>query len=92
MQVKIFGVTYSMGGLTGVGTYPEYCNMGLMQASGAGIKGHAQRKGSMSIIFIRIRFLFTEEKAGELISDKISYEIKDYQLPKATVRFQEMYV
>ena len=30
MQVRIFGRTYRMGGLTGVGTYPEYSNMGLM--------------------------------------------------------------
>lgn len=30
MHVRIFGQTYAMGGLTGVGTYPEYSNMGLM--------------------------------------------------------------
>ena len=30
MQVRIFGQQYAMGGLTGVGTYPEYTNMGLM--------------------------------------------------------------
>ena len=30
MQTRIFGRTYAMGGLTGVGTYPEYSNMGLM--------------------------------------------------------------
>ena len=30
MRVRIFGKTYAMGGLTGVGTYPEYSNMGLM--------------------------------------------------------------
>jgi predicted acetyltransferase len=29
-QVNIFGRTFEMGGLTGVGTYPEYANMGLM--------------------------------------------------------------
>ncbi len=30
MQVRIYGRTYAMGGLTGVGTYPEYSNLGLM--------------------------------------------------------------
>ena len=30
MQARIFGRTYAMGGLTGVGTYPEYSNLGLM--------------------------------------------------------------
>ena len=30
MKVRIFNRTYDMGGLTGVGTYPEYANQGLM--------------------------------------------------------------
>lgn len=30
MHARIFGQTYAMGGMTGVGTYPEYSNMGLM--------------------------------------------------------------
>lgn len=28
MQIQVFGKQYAMGGLTGVGTYPEYSNMG----------------------------------------------------------------
>ena len=30
MRIQVFGKQYAMGGLTGVGTYPEYSNMGLM--------------------------------------------------------------
>ena len=30
MKVRIFSQIYDMGGLTGVGTYPEYANHGLM--------------------------------------------------------------
>ena len=30
MKVRIFGHTYDMGGLTGVGTYLEYSGQGLM--------------------------------------------------------------
>ena len=30
-QVNIFGDIYDMGGLTGVGTYPEYANLGAGQ-------------------------------------------------------------
>ena len=30
MKVRIAGKTYAMAGLTGVGTYPEYSNQGLM--------------------------------------------------------------
>lgn len=29
-QVRIFNTIYDMGGLTGVGTFPEYSNQGLM--------------------------------------------------------------
>ncbi|NMA74701.1 MAG: GNAT family N-acetyltransferase, partial [Bacteroidales bacterium] len=29
-QVNIHGKIFQMGGITGVGTYPEYTNMGLM--------------------------------------------------------------
>ena len=37
MHVRIFGQTYAMGGLTGVGTYPEYSEHGAdAQASGTG--------------------------------------------------------
>ena len=32
MQVNIFGQMYKMGGVTGVATYPEYANRGLMSA------------------------------------------------------------
>ena len=30
MKVRIFNKTFEMGGVTGVGTYPEYSNKGLM--------------------------------------------------------------
>lgn len=30
-EVNIHGARYKMGGVTGVGTYPEYANHGLMQ-------------------------------------------------------------
>ena len=32
MQVNLFGTMYSMGGVTGVATYPEYMNHGLMSS------------------------------------------------------------
>ena len=65
MRVKVFGKTYSMGGLTGVGTYPEYSNMGLMhKAAGAGPEKHEGRKSSISAISTPIRSPITGERAG----------------------------
>lgn len=82
MQVQVFGQRYAMGGLTGVGTYPEYSNMGLMH------KLLEQALKNMRIREQHICYLYPysipyyRRKGWELISDKISYEIKDYQLPK----------
>lgn len=82
MQVKIFGVTYSMGGLTGVGTYPEYCNMGLMHKLLEQALKDMRKKGQYICYLYPYSIPFYRRKGWELISDKISYEIKDYQLPK----------
>lgn len=81
-QVRIFNQTYDMGGLTGVGTFPEYSNQGLMhkllyQAL------ENMRKRNQSIAFLYPYSIpYYRRKGWEIISDKITYEIRDYQLPK----------
>ena len=64
MKVQIFGKTYSMGGLTGVGTYPEYTNMGLMHRLLEQALENMRKRNSISAIFILIPFPITDEKAG----------------------------
>ena len=54
MQVQIFGKTYSMGGLTGVGTYPEYSNMGLMHKLLEQALKNMQKKGQYILSLIHI--------------------------------------
>ena len=82
MKVRIFNHTYDMGGITGVGTYPEYSNQGLMH------KLLFQALSDMRARHQYISYLFPysipyyRQKGWELISDKIVYEISDYQLPK----------
>lgn len=82
MKVRIFDHTYNMGGITGVGTYPEYSNQGLMH------KLLVQALTDMRESRQYISYLFPysvpyyRHKGWELISDKIVYEISDYQLPK----------
>lgn len=82
MQVKIFGATYAMGGLTGVGTYPEYSNMGLMHKLLAQALENMRTNGQHICYLYPYSIPYYRRKGWELISDKISYEIRDYQLPK----------
>lgn len=82
MQVRIFGKKYAMGGLTGVGTYPEYSNMGLMHKLLEQALKNMQARGQYICYLYPYSIPYYRRKGWELISDKISYEIKDYQLPK----------
>lgn len=82
MHVRIFGQTYAMGGLTGVGTYPEYSNMGLMHKLLEQALKNMKERGQDICYLYPYSIPYYRRKGWEIISDKISYEIKDYQLPK----------
>ena len=82
MQTRIFGRTYAMGGLTGVGTYPEYSNMGLMHKLLEQALKNMKERGQDICYLYPYSIPYYRRKGWEIISDKISYEIKDYQLPK----------
>lgn len=82
MKVRIFNHTYEMGGLTGVGTYPEYSNQGLMhKLLIQALSDMRDRKQIISYLY-PYSIPYYRRKGWELISDKIVYEISDYQLPK----------
>ncbi len=82
MQIRVFNKTYDMGGLTGVGTYPEYSNLGLMHKLLEQALKNMQRRGQYICYLYPYSIPYYRRKGWEIISDKISYEIKDYQLPK----------
>ena len=82
MKVRIFNKTYDMGGLTGVGTYPEYANQGLMhKLLDQALKNMRDKNQSISYLY-PYSIPYYRRKGWEIISDKITYEINDYQLPK----------
>ena len=82
MKLRIFNKTYNMGGLTGVGTYPEYSNQGLMhKLLYQSLKNMKEKKQSISFLY-PYSIPYYRRKGWEIVSDKITYEIKDYQLPK----------
>lgn len=82
MQVQIFTKKYSMGGLTGVGTYPEYSNLGLMHRLLEQALNNMKKRGQSICYLYPYSIPYYRRKGWEIISDKIDYEIKDYQLPK----------
>jgi len=82
LQVRIFNQTYDMGGLTGVGTYPEYANQGLMHKLLYQSLENMKNRGQSISFLYPYSIPYYRRKGWEIISDKITYEIDDYQLPK----------
>lgn len=82
MKISVFGQTYDMGGLTGVGTYPEYSNQGLMNKLIEQALKNMQLRGQYISYLYPYSIPYYRRKGWEIISDKISYEIGDYQLPR----------
>lgn len=81
-KVNIFNQIYDMGGLTGVGTFPEYSNMGLMhKLLYQALSNMRDRKQSISFLY-PYSIPYYRRKGWEIISDKIVFEVNDYQLPK----------
>ncbi|MCR8656446.1 GNAT family N-acetyltransferase [Paenibacillus endoradicis] len=81
-QVNIFGRIYEMGGLTAVGTYPEYANLGLMnQLMLHALTKMREHKQSISFLY-PYSIPYYRRKGWEIITDKISFEVPDTQLPK----------
>jgi len=81
-QVRIFSQTYDMGGVTGVGTFPEYSGQGLMnRLLLQALSNMRERRQSISYLY-PYSIPYYRRKGWEIISDKIVFEVQDYQLPK----------
>ena len=82
LQINICGNIYDMGYITGVATYPEYMGLGLMSGL---MKKHLEnmreRKQSISFLFPYSMPLY-RHKGWEIVSDKMTYRIRDDQLPR----------
>ena len=80
-QVNIHNKVFNMGGLTGVGTYPEYTGMGLMNTLiRTALRKMRERKQWISYLYPYI-IPYYRRKGWEIMSDHITYRIKDTQLP-----------
>lgn len=83
MHVNIQDEIMEMGGVTGVATYPEYVGRGLIGALIERVIAHMKEEGQI-MSFLYPYFIPLYRKFGwEIVSDKITFTIKDSQLPKA---------
>lgn len=80
--VNIHGKIFQMGGLTGVGTYPEYAGHGLMKE----LIHLALKKMQANHQWISYLYPYSipyyRKKGWEIMSDKLTFTLRDTQLPK----------
>lgn len=80
-HVNIHGKAYKMGGLTGVGTYPEYANMGLMKDLIADALRRMREHGQFISYLYPYSIPYYRRKGWEIISEQLTFVVKDSQLP-----------
>lgn len=82
MEVNVYGEIYSIGGITGVTTYPEYAGRGLVHSLMIQCLKY-MRENKMNISYLcPYSIPFYRKKGWEVVSDKLTFRIKDSQLPK----------
>lgn len=81
-EVNIHGALYKMGGVTGVGTYPEYAGHGLMsQLIRVALQNMRDNHQWISYLY-PYSIPYYRRKGWEIMSDKLTFKIRDTQLPK----------
>ncbi|MFD1671160.1 enhanced intracellular survival protein Eis [Agrilactobacillus yilanensis] len=81
-QVNIHGTIFKMAGLTGVGTYPEYAGQGLMHdLIKVGLERMRENQQWISFLY-PYSIPFYRKKGWEIMSDHLTFDIRDTQLPK----------
>lgn len=81
-EVNIHGEVYQMGGITGVGTYPEYAGNGLMHDLIKIALNHMRAHKQWISYLYPYDIPFYRKKGWEIMSDHLTFELKDTQLPK----------
>ncbi len=81
-EVNIHGTLYKMGGVTGVGTYPEYAGHGLMnELIRVALENMRTNQQWISYLY-PYSIPYYRRKGWEIMSDKLTFKIRDTQLPK----------
>lgn len=80
-QVNIHGRLFDMGGVTGVGTYPEYANRGLMSRLIQLALEKMRDAGQYISYLYPYSIPYYRNKGWEIMSDHMTFKLKDSQLP-----------
>ena len=81
MQMNIQGTIYDVGYVTGVSTYPEYTGMGLMSKLMQKSLANMREAGQSISLLYPYSIPFYRRKGWDLISDKMTFQLRDVQLP-----------
>lgn len=81
-QVNVHGRIYEMAGLTGVGTYPEYANLGLMSDLIKMALIKMRESGQWISYLYPYSIPYYRKKGWEIITEHMTFKIKDTQLPE----------
>lgn len=81
-KVNIHGKIMNMGGVTGVGTYPEYANLGLMNDLIRLALEKMRDNGQYISYLYPYSIPYYRRKGWEIMSDTISFTLSDSQLPE----------
>lgn len=82
MRVNIQGKIFDMGGITGVATYPEYTGHGLIHKLMKNALEHMRQEKQYISFLYPYSIPFYRRQGWEVVSDKMTFSIKDTQLPK----------
>lgn len=82
MKVNIQDTIMDMGGITGVATYPEYTGRGLIHSLMKHALDYIHSKDMLISFLYPYSIPFYRKMGWEIVSDKLSFTVKDTQLPK----------
>ena len=82
MKINIHNIICKMGGVTGVATYPEYTGKGLIRSLIKQAIIHMREEGQFISFLYPYSIPLYRKHGWEIISDKITFTIKDTQLPR----------
>lgn len=84
MKMNVHGAVCDMGFLTSVATYPEYAGKGLMSRLMKQSLKEMKENGQNICLLYPYSIPLYRKKGWEIISDKMTFSIKDFQLPKSS--------
>ena len=81
LKMNIYGAVYPVGFVTSVCTYPEYSGRGIMKRIMHKSLEHMRQRGQSVALLFPYSIPLYRKMGWEIISNKISYTVKDRQIP-----------